>query len=58
MMTSSSNDGAVSYITQTLGAPRRKQKSPNSLIEDLESLITIAENEEALAAVGLVPGQN
>ena len=55
LLTSSSNDGG--FATHTLGGPPRKiQKSPNSLIEDLESLITVGENnttEEALAAAVL-----
>ena len=46
--TTSSNDGG--FATHTLGGPRRRQKSRTSLIEDLESLITIAENEDHLAA--------
>lgn len=54
LMTSSSNEGG-GFATHTLGGPPRRQrmKSPNSLIEDLESLITIGEQqntEEALAA--------
>jgi hypothetical protein len=48
--TTSSNDGG--FASHTLGAPRRRQYSRASLIEDLESLITIPENEESLAAVG------
>jgi hypothetical protein len=53
LMTSSSNEGG--FATHTLGGPPRRQnmKSPNSLMEDLESLMTIGEQqntEEALAA--------
>ncbi len=48
--TTSSNDGG--FATHTLGGPRRRQKSRTSLIEDLESLITIAENEDLIAGGG------